>query len=83
MPSCRHLRLTQVIDRIWDRNSMTAACMSTAAFSQTRLSQYARNEQQTQGDCATEQVAFAETFTPKVVRERDDCHGQEYGLQPV
>ena len=83
MPSCRHLRLIQVIDGIWDRNSMTAACVSTAAFAQIRLSQYARKEQQTQSDCATEQIAFAETFTPKVVRERDDCHCQEDGLQPV
>jgi hypothetical protein len=62
---------------------MTAACVSTSDFSQIRWAQYARNEQQTQGDCATEQIAFAETFTPKVVAERDDCHCQEYRLQPV
>ena len=62
---------------------MTAACVSISDFSQTRQSQDARNEQQTQGDCATEEIAFAETFTPKVVRKRDDRHCQEYRLQSV
>lgn len=62
---------------------MTAACVSTSAFSQTRQFQYTRNEQQAQGDCATEQIVSAETSTPKGVCKRDNCHGQEYRLQPV
>jgi len=62
---------------------MTAACMSPSPFSQTHQFQYARNEQQAQGDCTTEQIASAETSTPKGVRKRDDRHSQEYRLQPV